>query len=244
MKKITLLSVVMLCIIGLYGCGCRHEWNEATCTEPKTCTECEEIEGEALGHTWEKATCTEPKTCSTCKETQGYALKHKWKDATFDSPKTCTRCDLTEGEPIDINEFEDLLSETPAYVSSTRYIEQSEYKSLYPDILGAVVKNNSGKPIKNALVAFAAWDSNGFPIKIIGDLSFDGGNYILYCNYADINLVDGDSTSTSTGLPISEDTADIDTFKAIVVEYTDFDGNTWENPYFTAWCDLYEDKPL
>ena len=38
------------------GCGCKHEWVDATCTAPKTCSKCQETEGEALGHTegeWE-----------------------------------------------------------------------------------------------------------------------------------------------------------------------------------------------
>ena len=31
---------------------CEHEWTEATCFDPKTCTRCGETEGEALGHKW------------------------------------------------------------------------------------------------------------------------------------------------------------------------------------------------
>ena len=42
---------------------CDHEWTEATCTTPKTCSICGVTEGEALGHDWKDATCTEPKTC-------------------------------------------------------------------------------------------------------------------------------------------------------------------------------------
>ena len=50
----------------LTGCGHEHKWTEATCTEPKTCTECGKTEGEPLGHKWKEATCTEAKTCSVC----------------------------------------------------------------------------------------------------------------------------------------------------------------------------------
>ena len=38
-------------------CGAQkhvHTWKEATCTEPKTCTECGETEGEAAGHQWDE----------------------------------------------------------------------------------------------------------------------------------------------------------------------------------------------
>ena len=48
------ILTVLLCltlILGLCGCSCRHEWVDATCTEPKTCAKCGETQGEALGHT-------------------------------------------------------------------------------------------------------------------------------------------------------------------------------------------------
>ena len=43
--------------------GCAHNWIDATCTEPKTCSICGAVEGQALGHDWEiitqeEATCT------------------------------------------------------------------------------------------------------------------------------------------------------------------------------------------
>lgn len=84
----------------LTGCHMKHEWVEATCTEPRTCSVGGETEGEALGHTWVDATCTEPKICSVCGETEGEALGHEWQEATYDAPKTCSVCSLTEGEPL------------------------------------------------------------------------------------------------------------------------------------------------
>lgn len=101
MKKIVAMGtliVLMLCL--LTGC-CSHVWYAATCTAPKTCQECGEIEGEALGHTWVDATCTVPKTCSVCKETEGEATGHAWEEATTEAPKTCAVCSETEGEKID-----------------------------------------------------------------------------------------------------------------------------------------------
>lgn len=55
-----LVALIALMMI-LTGCQCKHEWKEATCTEPKICTKCGETEGEPLGHEWKEATCTEPK---------------------------------------------------------------------------------------------------------------------------------------------------------------------------------------
>ena len=40
-----------------------HSWQEATCTEPKTCPKCGETEGEALGHCWDQGTVIQEATC-------------------------------------------------------------------------------------------------------------------------------------------------------------------------------------
>ena len=99
MKKLLCLILVLLCAVTLTAC-CRHVWNEATCETPKTCSECGETEGEALGHSWQDATCETPKTCVTCALTEGEALGHNWQDATTEAPKTCTNCAATEGDRI------------------------------------------------------------------------------------------------------------------------------------------------
>lgn len=101
-RTLKMMTVVLLLIAMMLfaGCVCKHEWKDATCTEPKTCTKCGETEGEPLGHSWIDATCTEPKTCSVCGETEGNAAGHEWTEATVDKPKTCTKCGLTEGEPL------------------------------------------------------------------------------------------------------------------------------------------------
>ena len=54
--------------------GCEHNWTDATCTTPKTCSVCGAIEGEALGHSWVDATYEAPKTCSVCGATEGEPL--------------------------------------------------------------------------------------------------------------------------------------------------------------------------
>ncbi len=79
------------------SCGCKHEWIDATCTTPKTCSLCQEIEGEANGHNWLDATCTAAKSCKNCDTTEGEALGHDWLEATTEDPITCSRCKVTEG---------------------------------------------------------------------------------------------------------------------------------------------------
>lgn len=79
---------------------CTHDWQDATCTDPKTCKICGKKEGEAIGHDWKPAGCTDPETCSTCQETRGEAKGHQWIDATCTDPKTCTVCGTKEGEAL------------------------------------------------------------------------------------------------------------------------------------------------
>lgn len=100
-KSVTLILLALVCMLALSACGCKHETRiEADCVTPKTCAECGETEGEALGHTWVDATCEVAKTCSVCSETEGEALGHAWADATCEEPKTCSACSLTEGEAL------------------------------------------------------------------------------------------------------------------------------------------------
>ncbi len=94
------VGTLTICFM-LTGCCMSHEWKEATCTEPKTCTKCGETEGEALEHTWIDATCAEPKHCSICGETEGEVLAHIWVDATCTEPKHCSVCGKTEGEALE-----------------------------------------------------------------------------------------------------------------------------------------------
>lgn len=101
-KKAVCLVLAVFLLAMLAGCGCQHEWQDATCTAPQTCAKCGKTEGEALGHKWEKATCTAAKTCVTCGETDGEALAHiqgEWEiatEATYSNPGIkkvhCTLC--------------------------------------------------------------------------------------------------------------------------------------------------------
>ena len=107
MRRAVIIMLLLSLTIVLCGCGHEHTWKDATCTEPRTCSECGATEGEALGHEWKDATCTKPKSCSRCGETQGSALGHvegKWKtvnEATLSKngkeEQLCSVC----GEVID-----------------------------------------------------------------------------------------------------------------------------------------------
>ena len=99
-KSFGIIMILLFACVFFTGCGCKHEWKKATCTEPKTCKLCGETEGKPLGHKWVDATCTEPKTCAVCGETEGKPLGHKKVDATCTEPMTCAVCGETKGEPL------------------------------------------------------------------------------------------------------------------------------------------------
>lgn len=102
MKKcILMLLSILLCAGVLAGCSCHHEWTEATCTAPKTCSKCGAAEGDALGHSWKPADCVTAKTCSRCGLTEGSPLGHTWAEATCTAPKTCTVCAAMDGAPLE-----------------------------------------------------------------------------------------------------------------------------------------------
>ena len=97
-KKILTIIAAVAAMSILSGCCLSHEWADATCTAPKTCTKCGETEGEALAHTWQEATCAAPKTCTKCGETEGEALAHTWQEATCTELAVCSVCGETQGE--------------------------------------------------------------------------------------------------------------------------------------------------
>ena len=100
-KRILFFLSCLLCLVLLAGCSCQHEWTDATCTAPKTCSLCGIQEGEALGHSWANADCETPKTCSLCGLTEGNPLGHTWTEATCTAPKTCSVCAAAEGQPLE-----------------------------------------------------------------------------------------------------------------------------------------------
>lgn len=87
-----LMLCLALMILLLTGC-CFHKWEAADCTNAKTCRECGETQGEALGHDWADATCEEPKTCDRCGKTKGDANGHDWNQLE------CEACGKTRPEP-------------------------------------------------------------------------------------------------------------------------------------------------
>lgn len=99
-----LCSLFLVFILVLFsGCECSHEFNEATCTHPKTCKKCGEVYGEALGHEFSEATYLSPATCIRCGETEGEKISEhvcEFSEATCTNPKKCKICQKEEGLPL------------------------------------------------------------------------------------------------------------------------------------------------
>ncbi len=147
-------------------------------------------------------------------------------------------------DDVDYQMLEKNIREQDFRVKSTRYIVQDEeYKSLYPDMLQAILKNDTDLDIKSAVVAFVAWDQNKLPVKIKAAIDFSDGAYIQEVNFGDINMIPGSSYGRKSGFEIDEK-CNIDQFKAIVVSYEAFDGTIWDNPLYDEWCEVYEGVKL
>lgn len=102
-KKLICLVLILIPMVLLSACACEHEWMNATCETPVTCSKCGETAGDPIMHVWAEATCTSPKTCFVCNQTEGDLAGHSWRVATCTSPKTCSLCSTTEGNPAGHN---------------------------------------------------------------------------------------------------------------------------------------------
>jgi len=123
MKKLLVIILFALTLTLLISCGeCAHEWSEATCTEPKTCSKCGATEGEPTNHAlgeWviDAPSCTEDgsktRSCACGKESEtekinklGHDItKHHGKaptctDKGYADYEDCSRCSYTTYEEL------------------------------------------------------------------------------------------------------------------------------------------------
>ena len=107
-----MITLLISSTLLLSGCCLKHDFAEASCTQPQTCTKCGETEGEPLEHIWVEATCTEPKQCSVCNLTEGEPLGHTLSEATCIEASKCEVCNIVEGEPLGHN-FKEADYENP-----------------------------------------------------------------------------------------------------------------------------------
>lgn len=123
----------LLCCAMLAGCAHEHEWQKATCTEPKKCTECGATEGEPLGHEWQEATCTSAQICSRCREWQGESKGHAWGEwrssvdaeaAVRTTTRECETCGVQEQKESE--QLDSFLDDGKFVISTMGYAEAFE----------------------------------------------------------------------------------------------------------------------
>ena len=141
-QQIVLLTVLLLCICLMTGCQCEHDWIDATCTTPKTCSKCNETEGTAPGHVWNDANCTEAKKCSACGLTEGNALGHTPGTeqevcdivrCTITTEQYCTTCNACLNQ--NVAPIESLIQNDMFLFTPEEFMTRMEYiaKEVYPD---------------------------------------------------------------------------------------------------------------
>lgn len=122
MKNLLKIALIVF-VIGVFtGCGCKHEYSEATCKKPATCNLCGAETGTTLEHNYSKATCKKPATCTLCGEENGKATGH-----STDLGK-CSDC----GEVINY----DVIMSIEEHLDNANYYselatDQSKYSSTF-----------------------------------------------------------------------------------------------------------------
>ena len=103
MKKVCFALTTLSMVLFLYACGeeapaqapqlpCAdgHQWVEASCETPKTCSVCQASVGEPE-HCWQPAACDTVSTCSICGITAGKAIEHTFSDWVVDADERLFR---------------------------------------------------------------------------------------------------------------------------------------------------------
>lgn len=123
MKKIIFSLILTGIILAFVGCSHKHDFIDASCLAPKTCTECGETEGTALGHQWNEATCMTAKTCAVCGETEGTRIEHDTTDGK------CSMCGLDYYEELQslIMKHGEYLHQVVAGKDFSSYIYKIDY---------------------------------------------------------------------------------------------------------------------
>lgn len=104
-KKLVSISLVLLMLSSLTACSLIPNVGNSEEDNGDIVASTEDTSGnqtEVCDHQWIEATCTEPKTCSICGITEGDPLGHDFAPATVDSPKKCRVCGIEEGDKIKV----------------------------------------------------------------------------------------------------------------------------------------------
>ena len=139
------------------------------------------------------------------------------------------------------------LAELNAAIEAQPVFVQGEYSDI--DYLWLLnITNNSDADIKNIRIAYVCWDDNNLP-EPFENTSENYSEYVAIGYLNAVNIPAG-GTYSCDNLYLTPENDEVNFFmvtekmKFIIKNYTDFYGNTWENPCYEAWCNAYAGKKL
>ncbi len=239
MKIKIIMSFIGLSFL-ISACGAKAD----TSTQTNTLTEENDVYSEnEIKISWEADEESEKEELDKAEQDKLEKEKDNESEEKIDKEETK---EVKEDEPdepdLTAMELEEILLQQPCYVENIDYIRND---AGYGADVSVVVKNNSGTDIKNVFYAMAGWDTNNLPLILYTYKAVNGTGYIVENDFGDPNIVNGGTYGEDLLFGIKEETASrLETFKAVVIKYEDFDGNTWENPYYEDWIKLYKEKKL
>lgn len=118
-----------------------------------------------------------------------------------------------------------------------------KYKSLYPDWVEIVIKNNFDETLRHFTVGILGYDENGYPIRIKWDRDFSDGHYEKLGWAEDANVLPGETHGEGGGWKLSNP-HNVHHVLACVKEATFYDGTEWENPGYLSWLAQHKEKEL
>lgn len=135
------------------------------------------------------------------------------------------------GSEQDIENNMDDVSDIAPYLTNSEgalpilienvYLEGDEYSNSTTVQFDIV--NKSGVDVQTATFGAVAWDSDMLPLKLSGLYDFED---TYFYEFDSPNIADGKTESVSISLMGK----DFKYMQMLLLEYSDFDGNTWENP--------------